>query len=132
MANAERDAQGHDEGRMRREFAKRVRLDAWERCGGKCENCTAKITATNGPPNYDHILPDALGGEPELSNCQVLCKTCHGGKTTDEDRPRIDKARRGFEKRIGARERRSKLRKPSGYIYDWSRGRYSRAGADDT
>jgi 5-methylcytosine-specific restriction protein A len=91
----------------RREFPKAVRLSAWERSGGRCEACTVKIVGGNGP-HYDHVLPDALGGEPTLENCAVLCKTCHAVKTTDHDRPHIDKARRGHEKRIGARVKQSR------------------------
>lgn len=94
---------------IRREFSKKVRIAAWERSGGHCEKCTAKIYGGNGP-HYDHVLPDALGGEPTLDNCQVLCKTCHGGKTSGEDVPRIAKAKRGHEKRIGARDKRGGFR----------------------
>lgn len=116
----------------RREFTKRVRLDAWDRCGGNCDKCTAKITAANGPPQYDHIVPDALGGEPTLENCQVLCRNCHGVKTSGEDVPRIAKAKRGHAKRINAQPRTRAFRRPVSVKYDWRRGRYTRPGADDT
>lgn len=111
----------------RREFPKAIKVAAFERAGGRCERCTAKITAANGPPEYDHTMPDYLGGEPTLENCTVLCRNCHGGKTSNDDRPRIDKTRRVYEKRIGARQKRSTLRKPSGYVYDWQRGGYRRS-----
>lgn len=115
----------------RREFSKRVKLDAWHRSAGNCEICTVKIFGGNGP-HYDHILPDALGGDATLENCQVLCKTCHGGKTARDDIPRISKARRGFENRIGAREKRRGFRRPDGLKYDWDAGRYSRSGKETT
>ena len=115
----------------RLEFTKKTKLAAWQRCGGICEcGCGVAIRTGDGP-EYDHIIEDTIAGGNGLENCRVMRKRCHAAKTA-ERRPEIDKTRRGFEKRIGARERRSKLRKPSGYIYDWSRGRYSRARSDDT
>lgn len=84
---------------MRREFSAKVKLEAWERCGGTCEICLTRIV---GRPEYDHILPDALGGEPVLANVQVLCAKCHRIKTSGEDVPRIAKAKRTQRKAIGA------------------------------
>lgn len=48
----------------RREFSKRVMRDAFLRAGGRCEGdgCGARLTP--GKFAYDHIIPDALGGEP--------------------------------------------------------------------
>jgi len=51
-----------------------------------------------GDWHYDHIIPDALGGEPTLENCQVLCKSCHSTKTSKEDAPRIAKAERNYRR----------------------------------
>ena len=91
----------------RKEFPKSVKLAAWQRSNGHCEcGCGVKIIAGDGP-QYDHIIEDALGGEPTLENCRVLRKRCHAGKTS-ERRPNLDKARCGFEKRIKARERRAR------------------------
>ena len=84
---------------MRREFPPKVKLQAWERCGGHCEECLARIIAR---PEYDHVLPDALGGEPTLQNCRVLCSKCHRLKTSTEDVPRIAKTKRTKRKAIGA------------------------------
>jgi 5-methylcytosine-specific restriction protein A len=86
----------------RSEFPKRVRVDAWLRSKQRCEKCSVKIIAGMGP-HYDHILPDALGGANDLSNCQVLCKTCHGVKTTKRDVPMIAKSQRIYEKNAGIR-----------------------------
>lgn len=89
--------------RQRREFSKKVKLAAWMRSGGRCEcGCGVKIIAGDGP-EYDHIEEDYLGGEPTLENCMVMRKRCHDAKTA-KNRPAIDKTRRGFEKRIGARK----------------------------
>lgn len=84
---------------MRREFSAKVKLAAWERCGGDCEGCCARII---GRAEYDHILPDALGGEATLENCSVLCSKCHRMKTSTGDVPRIAKAKRQQRKAIGA------------------------------
>ncbi len=87
----------------RREFSAKVRALAFERAGGHCEGCTARLTV--GKFAYDHVVPDALGGEPILTNCAVLCTNCHGAKTAKGDVPRIAKAVRTYRKNINARPR---------------------------
>lgn len=84
---------------MRREFSAKTKLAAWERCNGNCEGCHARII---GRAEYDHILPDAMGGEPTLENCAVLCSKCHRIKTSTGDVPRIAKTKRTKRKAIGA------------------------------
>jgi len=112
------------------EFPKAVKLAAWQRSGGICEcGCGVKIIAGDGP-QYDHRLEATLGGEPTLENCVVLRTRCHAAKTS-ERRPEIDKTRRGFEKRINARPKRSKLSKPKGMKFDWSQGRYVRETTEE-
>ena len=86
----------------RREFPAKVKVAAFDRAQGRCEECTVEIRPGNGP-EYDHRIPDALGGEPVLDNCAVLCRSCHGAKTAREDVPRIAKAKRVAAKHIGAR-----------------------------
>ena len=76
---------------MRREFPRSVKRDAAARCGGKCEACGKRLRF--GEYNYDHDLPDFLGGEPTLENCKVLCMVCHKAKTKAVDTPRIVKSR---------------------------------------
>lgn len=76
----------------RREFRKAVKLAAWERCGGVCDKCTTYLFP--GRFQYDHDIPDGLGGEPTLDNCLVLCSACHGAKTAKVDVPRIAKTKR--------------------------------------
>lgn len=95
----------------RREFSKAVKRDAFMRAAGYCEGhpyggerCPVKLT--RGRFHYDHEIPDALGGEPTLDNCRVLCVACHQDKTAKQDIPRIAKA-----KRISDREK--GIRKPS-------------------
>ena len=84
----------------RQEFPKRVKVDAFERSGGRCEKCTARLVP--GKFRYDHVIPDALGGEPTLENCQVICLACDAPKTNGEDIPAIAKANRVRNKHIGA------------------------------
>src|SRR5688572_12161805 len=84
----------------RREFPRVVKAAAAARCRGACEGCTARLTA--GHFHYDHIIPDGIGGEPTLENCQVLCKACHAVKTGEQDQPRIAKMKRQRDKHTGA------------------------------
>ncbi len=103
---------------MRREFPAKIKAAAFERCGGHCEQCTAPIRYG---AQYDHRVPDALGGEPTLTNCRVLCKTCHGLKTTQEDVPRIAKVKRVRGKHINANDKRGGFRKPPDGYNAWTR-----------
>ena len=75
----------------RRDFPRKVKAQAILRANGCCEACSAKLKV--GEAEVDHILPDALGGEPILSNARVLCRVCHRTKT-DQDIGRIRKADR--------------------------------------
>ena len=86
---------------MRREFPARVKVAAYERSGGFCEACSCRLQI--GRIHYDHVLPDALGGEPTFENCAVLCHACHAVKTTDEDVPRIAKMKRQRAAHLGAK-----------------------------
>lgn len=89
---------------MRQEFSKRVKLQAWDRCGGRCEcGCGQKI---HGDAEYDHIIECAIGGDNSLENCRVLRRRCHAEKT-DERRFEIVKSIRIREKNAG-------IRKPKG------------------
>lgn len=97
----------------RREFSAKVKLQAWERAGGKCEHCTARLYP--GKYEFDHVIPDALGGEPVLGNIMLLCAACHGRKTAERDHPAIAKSRRVQAKRLGIK------RRPGGGFRGWRR-----------
>ncbi len=98
---------------MRREFPAKVKVAAFERAGGRCEDCTAII---RHGAHYDHRVPDALNGQPTLENCRLLCRTCHALKTNTEDIPKIAKSKRTRAKHVNAREKRPTFRKvPPGY-----------------
>jgi 5-methylcytosine-specific restriction endonuclease McrA len=83
----------------RLEFPAKIRDQAFARSAGKCEKCGMPFGSKR--PEYDHILPDALGGKPELANCMVICSQCHKDKTA-QDVGRIRKADRQRKKQVGA------------------------------
>ncbi len=86
---------------MRREFPTRVRVQAFDRANGRCEECGTYLQA--GRVEYHHRIPDALGGEPTLENCVCLCKPCHAASTHQSDVPRIAKMKRQRAIHIGAK-----------------------------
>ena len=90
---------------MRQEFTPKTKLQAWDRCKGRCERCTAKIL---GGPEYDHIVPAAIGGGNDIDNCAVLCRTCHGLKTHRTDVPQIAKTKRVRAKHANAQRSKSR------------------------
>lgn len=99
----------------RREFSKAVQRAAFIRAEGRCEGqlpdgTRCPCTLTPAKFAYDHIVPDALGGAPILSNCQVLCTLCHAEKT-GADVARINKAKRSWDQHHGIVDpRRHKIR----------------------
>ncbi len=95
---------------MRREFPKQVKRDAFLRANGCCEGngCGARLSI--GKYHYDHEIPDALGGEPTLENCLVLCIACHKVKTSGSDVPAIAKTKRIRDRHIGINSTRTKIK----------------------
>lgn len=96
----------------RREFPKQVKRDAFLRANGKCEGWTAagnlcEARLTIGKYHYDHVIPDAHGGEPTLDNCAVLCIACHKDKTTTKDVPAIAKTKRIRDRHNGIKRPRT-------------------------
>lgn len=89
----------------RREFSRKVRAAAHLRSGGCCEACGARLKLGEG--EYDHVLPNELGGEPTLENCKLICRVFHKAKTADDIR-RIRKADRQRDRHTGAMKRSSK------------------------
>jgi 5-methylcytosine-specific restriction endonuclease McrA len=105
----------------RREFTTKVKLAAFERAAGRCEKCTARLVV--GKFAYDHVIADALGGEPTLENCQALCSSCHGPKSAI-DTTKAAKVKRTSRKLVaGIRKRSSFPKPPPGTRYDWKLGR---------
>lgn len=85
----------------RREFPARIKVAAFERARGCCEDCGTVLRP--GKFEYDHDIADQLGGEPTLENCVVRCSLCHGEKTAKRDVPAIAKAKRLEAKRLNAK-----------------------------
>lgn len=92
---------------MRREFPKQVKAEAAKRANGRCEACSCRIGY--GQFHYDHDLPDAMGGEPTIENCRVLCRVCHNLKTTKRDVPIIAKSNRQRNNSLGIRSPKAKI-----------------------
>ena len=94
---------------MRKEFPAKVKLAAWMRCNGCCEadGCGAKLSV--GKFTYDHRVPDQLGGEPTLDNCQVICWACDKPKTA-RDVGDIARAKRRQMKHLGIKKPRTMTR----------------------
>jgi len=89
---------------MRREFSKRTKLVCWNRAGGQCEKCTAKLF--HGNVEYHHIKECAFDGGDTPENCQVLCRTCHR-KITGQRAAVIAKSNRQHAKNAGIRKPRT-------------------------
>ena len=81
----------------RQEFPRSVKRVAWELCKGCCAHCGNPIRPGSGPI-YDHRVPDAVGGDPVIGNCQVLCRICNSLKTFVDDIPQIAKTLRILRK----------------------------------
>ena len=92
------------------EFKVSVQRKAADRANGFCEGCGDKLVV--GRFNYDHDVPDGLGGKPTLDNCRVLCVLCHSKKTHGEDNPRMRKADRQKRKHVLGIRPPSRLRGP--------------------
>jgi 5-methylcytosine-specific restriction protein A len=91
----------------RLEFSAKVRDQAAQRANSKCEMCGLPFGGRR--PEYDHVLPAALGGKPTLANCRAVCGPCHRAKTAKEDVPRIRKADRQRRAATGAHRPRPKI-----------------------
>lgn len=93
----------------RQEFTAKIKVAAFERACGRCENCGVKLGPAVGVA-YDHRVPDAVGGPPTLENCTVLCRNCHGAKTSKQDVPAIAKTKRVRNSHINATDKRRGFR----------------------
>lgn len=70
--------------------------------------CTAKLYP--GKIRYNHRIPDALGGENNLANCEVLCVNCDRPQTYEVDIPLIAKSKRIIKNHAGIRKPRRMTR----------------------
>ena len=83
----------------RDEFSVKVRKAAYDRAEGICE-CGCGQPFGKERIEYDHILPDFLGGTNDLENCQAIRLSCHKAKTASDMRA-ISKTRRIRNKQRG-------------------------------
>ena len=72
-------------------FTETTKDDAFKRSGGRCEchrgghskhysqrRCPTNVTRRGARgAEFHHIQWESRNGSDRLSNCQVLCKTCH-------------------------------------------------------
>ena len=63
-------------GSPRREFPRSVRVAVIQRAAVNGIVCCEKCGAFAKRYQIDHIIADALGGEPVLENAQLLCEFC--------------------------------------------------------
>lgn len=62
--------------RASRSIPQKVKLEVWQRDGGKCVEC--------GDSNYlefDHVIPHSRGGATSVGNLQLLCRRCNLAKS---------------------------------------------------
>ena len=85
----------------RRRLTNIQRLSVFDRAGGRCHLCGAKITVRE-KWDLDHMIPLALGGADELANLAPAHNTCHRTKTAKLDVPAIAKGERVRAKHVGA------------------------------
>jgi hypothetical protein len=52
-----------------------VRLEVWQRDGGRCVECDSQERL-----EFDHVIPVALGGANTARNLQLLCERCNRRK----------------------------------------------------
>ena len=56
-------------------ISQEVRLEVWQRDGGRCVDCSSQLKL-----EFDHIIPVAMGGSDTARNLQLLCETCNRRK----------------------------------------------------
>jgi 5-methylcytosine-specific restriction endonuclease McrA len=59
----------------RHEFTVTIKMAAWRRAHGKCENC--RLPFGGRRPEYHHSREDFFGGAATLENCLCICPPCH-------------------------------------------------------
>jgi 5-methylcytosine-specific restriction enzyme A len=61
----------------------RVKLRVWNRCIGRCSECTRKILP-GMEYEFDHIVALINGGRNTEKNLALLCKLCHLRKSGND------------------------------------------------
>lgn len=102
----------------RRSWTPRRRLALFEAHKGRCHICGDKIDGTREPWEIEHIIPIALGGDDDESNCAPAHASCHKGKTST-DKGQIAKSNRVRAKHHGAHRPKSTI--PGSKSSRWKR-----------
>jgi 5-methylcytosine-specific restriction protein A len=78
----------------RKEFLAAVKRAVVKRSSGICERARWKPgeVCTKPAKEFDHIIPDGLGGLPTLENAAHLCVPCHKEKSHKHDTPIMRRA----------------------------------------
>lgn len=95
----------------RRSWTQKRKLALFEDHRGICHICGDKIDGTRERWDVEHIIPLAIGGDDDESNCAPAHDRCHKHKTST-DRRDIAKTERIRAKHQGARKPRSRLSHP--------------------
>jgi 5-methylcytosine-specific restriction protein A len=87
----------------RREFSAKTKLLAFQRAGGRCEECGIKLLTGEARYECHHQIPDRCGGGNDLSNARCLCRVCHAAVSSAQART-IAKVRRIERRHAGIRK----------------------------
>lgn len=88
-------------------FSRSVKEAILARADGLCE-CGCEMPL-DGDVHFDHYpTPAAWGGPATVENGRALRKKCHNRITAKIDVPKIAKAKRIVEKRLGLREKKGR------------------------
>ncbi|MFB9952092.1 HNH endonuclease [Rhizobium puerariae] len=102
----------------RTEFTRKTKQEALKRAGYRCEASGTRYGFNEGQRcncdlslgvQFDHAVPDALGGDNSLENCMSVCVPCHGWKTRN-DVKQIAKSKRQRDKHTGVIRPASKIK----------------------
>ena len=92
----------------RRSWTPKRRAALFDANKGVCHICGAKIDGAREAWDVEHIIPVALGGDDDESNCAPAHKRCHKIKTA-KDAANLAKSNRVRAKHFGAHKPRSIL-----------------------
>lgn len=68
-------ADNFDRPRRRETIPQAVKVEVWQRDGGRCVECSSRDRL-----EFDHMIPLSMGGSNTARNLQLLCETCNRRK----------------------------------------------------